>query len=287
MLLGDAEEASIFLAPDIGLERFRVTGEQRGRGAPSCLKLMEATVEVDVVRQNDAARPQRGPRLIKFEQQISLGVLAVVDEQIDLLSVGKQSRQAVPARSPHVGPAVSKRIRYGHADLVVELWGIVRWQVDAPEMPFAVGFEGFERNARRYTPRNARLDNDAWLQVPHDTPHCPRKSWLAVAPTRERASAELHACFRHRLYNLRPQIPKIARERAWPRRTERTVQALLPIEVYVIRARRPRHEAPALSARRMLLPALEEYVSQVDQEPTRVTDKLSRHPLPPLPAVAH
>jgi hypothetical protein len=149
--LGDAEEAFIVLAPDIGLERFRVTGQQRGRGALSCLKMMEATVEVDVVRQHDAARPHRGPGPIKFEQQVSLGVLAVVDEQIDLLSIGKQSRQAVPARSPHVGPAVSKGIGYCYADLVVELWGMGRWQVDAPEMPFAVGFEGFERNARRDT----------------------------------------------------------------------------------------------------------------------------------------
>lgn len=214
--MGNAEEARVVLASDIGLERFGVTRQQRGRGALSCLKLMEAAIEVDVVRQHDAAGPERSPSPIKFEQQISLGVLAVVDEQVDLLTLGKDSRQAVPARSAHVRPAVPKGIRYRHADLGVKLWGASRWQVDAPQMPFTVGFEAFEHNARRYPPRHARLDNRAWLQVPHDAPHRPRKSRLAVPPTRERASPELHACLRHRLYDPRPQVPKIARERAWP-----------------------------------------------------------------------
>src|SRR5581483_227415 len=146
-LMGDTEKTPVVLAPEIWLKRFRVTDQQRRAGALSRLKPMKAAVEVDVVCQYHAARAHRSPSSIEFKQQIPLGVLAVVDKQVDLPSVGKQSRQTVPARSPHVSPPVSNGIGHCHTDLGVRLRGAGRRQIDAPKMPFAIALEGLERNA--------------------------------------------------------------------------------------------------------------------------------------------
>jgi hypothetical protein len=84
------------LPPVIGTKRLTVANAPSLPGM-SVYERVEAAVQIDVVRDYDAARLEDPPSVVEFEQQISLGVPAVVYEQIDLFELSEDATEAASA----------------------------------------------------------------------------------------------------------------------------------------------------------------------------------------------
>lgn len=78
----DREDAAIVLSAEVGLERL-CSADQRRMLAVGRAKGVEAAVEVDIVGHDETVRAEDGPHLLQLEQEVSLGMSAVVDEHID------------------------------------------------------------------------------------------------------------------------------------------------------------------------------------------------------------
>ena len=145
--MNDAEDATVVLASVIGAERLSVANAPLLPGM-RVHERVEATVQIDVVRDEHAARLQGTPRVFQLEQQVSLGMPAVVYEQVDLSELSKKLLDAAPAGSANVRPAITKAHGHGRADLRMQVFVPRRRKVDAPEMTSPVSRQSFEDEAR-------------------------------------------------------------------------------------------------------------------------------------------
>jgi hypothetical protein len=154
----DGEDAPVVVAAEIRLERLCVADDRRLtriKGPEG----MEPAVQVGVIHDHDAAVVQSTPCMLQLEQDISLGVSAVVDEKVDLPELGQQTGQAAPARPMYVRPSIAQAFGYSAADLTVEpriQWGR---KVDAPEPAATVSRESFESKPGRNAASDPRLDD--------------------------------------------------------------------------------------------------------------------------------
>jgi hypothetical protein len=237
----DPEHAAVVLTPEIRFERLGMAHEEVAFVCMPLPKVVKSTVQVDVVDDQHAARAERLPGVVEFEEEVAPAVPAVVNEEIDRHQSPQQPGESPPTRTPDVPPPRPQALSHRNADLIMELRRPGWRKIDAPKPPGRIPFESLEDEARRDPASDSRLDDVCRTLMPRHAPDGTHESRFAVAPPAEETASE----FESRLElsdRLLPKLREFARIGARPRGADVVVHRLLGVRIYPVRTRRPRHE---------------------------------------------
>ena len=169
-----------------------------------CSENRPSTTLVYVVGDDRAAR-DRLRCLIELEPNVTLGVAAVVDKEVDRPDLVQQLRQSATARARDVGPARPKVLGHCESNLVVQA-RVHRWEVDAPKVPCACALKGLENHPRGDAMGDPSLHNLRRSHVDRQTPHGPGQPRICVVPAAIRRAPKRQTPGTRLLGNLRPEL---------------------------------------------------------------------------------
>jgi hypothetical protein len=106
----------------------------------------ETPIGIDVIDHYSATWSKMRPGSIQFEAYVAFAMQAVMHEQTKMTELGKYLGEAQSAWAFDVGPARCEAVIDRYADLLSPIpfqW----WQVDTPEMAFAISFQRLQNEA--------------------------------------------------------------------------------------------------------------------------------------------
>src|SRR5438477_1820167 len=175
----DREDAAVVLSPGIGLERLG-GADERAVARMHAHVPVEAAVQVDVVGCGEPSRTYRESSSLKLVKEVSLAVLAVVDEEVDFAEALEEIGESATTRTPEIRPARPQRGGDCCSDLTMQVGPPGRRSIDAPKPPRAVCFERLQNEAAREAASDAGFHDLGRPEVPCNAPDATDEAWFPV-----------------------------------------------------------------------------------------------------------
>jgi hypothetical protein len=125
---------------------------------------MKAVVGVDIVNDDCAARSQDRPRAVEFEAHVAFAVQTIVNEEVKLAELCKQSRKPPATGALDIRPSLPVTVTDRHPHLRAKR-GIKGRDIDARKMAGSVSVQRFENKSRSHAVVNVVLDNVPGPQI--------------------------------------------------------------------------------------------------------------------------